>query len=115
MRYVVTAGYVTVETAVPGGRASIDIPRGAMLPDDVPDEQVRVALRLGLIAPLSEPSPEPGPVAAQEVGGPPPKGGAGSGLDAWAAYARANGATPPAGATRDQIQAVLRDAGIRVD
>lgn len=56
--YVVTAGYVTVETAVPGGRASIDIPRGAILPDDVPAETVARALTLGDVAPVDEPEPE---------------------------------------------------------
>lgn len=66
-RYVVTAGYVTAETAVPGGRASVDIPRGALLPEDVPAETVESLLGLGRIeaiaeapAPAVEPVPEPG-------------------------------------------------------
>jgi hypothetical protein len=40
---------VTVETAVPGGRAMVDIERGSVLPDDVPDEQVQTCLALGTI------------------------------------------------------------------
>jgi hypothetical protein len=41
--YVVVAGYVTVPTNV-GGKsiAEIDIPRGAVLPDDVPADLVAV-------------------------------------------------------------------------
>lgn len=53
MGYIVTAGYVTVQTAVPGGRAWIDIPRGSALPDDVPDEERDRLLALGHIAPRS--------------------------------------------------------------
>lgn len=48
--YVVTAGYVTVETSVSGGRARIDIPRGAPLPDDVPAEDVERLVGLGHVA-----------------------------------------------------------------
>lgn len=62
MRYTVVAGYVTVETAVPGGRAQIDIPRGASLPDDVPEEQVAILLRLGDIEATGQEAAEPGPL-----------------------------------------------------
>lgn len=61
MGYVVTAGYVTVETAVPGGRARIDIPAGRPLPDDVPAEDVDRLLGLGHIAELPGDDPEPAP------------------------------------------------------
>lgn len=47
--HVVTAGYVTVITAVEGGRAYVDIPRGAALPADVPQEDVARLLALGHI------------------------------------------------------------------
>lgn len=47
MRYVVTAGFVTAETAVQGGRAAVDIRRGAVLPADVPAETVRLLLARG--------------------------------------------------------------------
>ena len=50
MGYVVTAGYVTVETAVPGGRARIDIPAGQPLPGDVAAEDAERLLALGHIA-----------------------------------------------------------------
>lgn len=59
MTYVVTAGYVTVETVVPGGRARIDTPRGAALPGDVPQEDVDRLLALGHIKPVDEPKPSP--------------------------------------------------------
>ncbi len=51
MGYVVTAGFVTVETAVGGGRAEIDIPRGSPLPADVPAETVSRLLGQQSIAP----------------------------------------------------------------
>jgi hypothetical protein len=60
MRYVVTAGYVSAETAVPGGRATVDIRRGALLPEDVPVETVEALLGLGHIEAVTEkPAPEP--------------------------------------------------------
>ncbi|HEY9475629.1 MAG TPA: histone-like nucleoid-structuring protein Lsr2 [Mycobacteriales bacterium] len=52
--YKVAAGYVTVETAVPGGRAYVDIPRGELLPGDVPDDQVVVLLGRGHLEPVGE-------------------------------------------------------------
>lgn len=56
--YVVTAGYVTVETERPGGgRAAVDIPRGQTLPADVPAEQIEWELRLRTIEPVGEPKP----------------------------------------------------------
>jgi len=109
--YRVTAGYVTVETAVPGGRAQIDIPRGADLPGDVPAEQVDHLLRTGAIEAV-EPAPEP--VAAPPVG-PPPRGGPGSGADAWAAYAHAHGVAVPDGANRDRIQEILVEHNVPVE
>jgi len=49
-KYRVTAGYVTVETEQPGGgRANVDIRRGAILPADVPAEQIATELRLSTI------------------------------------------------------------------
>lgn len=55
-----TAGYVTVETAVPGGRARVDVHRGALLPDDVPAEDVDRCLALGQVEQVeaSEPAPK---------------------------------------------------------
>lgn len=85
MSWVVTAGYVTVETAVSGGRAQVDIPRGAPLPDDVPAEQRARLLELGQVAevtvehvepaepapPVAEPGPADGTIAEvmERVGG----------------------------------------------
>jgi len=48
-QYRVTAGKVTVETAVGPGRALIDIFQGNILPADVPQEQIDTELRLGTI------------------------------------------------------------------
>jgi hypothetical protein len=42
----------------------------------------------------------------------PPKGGAGSGKEAWADYAKANGVDVPDDATRDDIIAALDKAGV---
>jgi hypothetical protein len=55
MAYVVKAGYVSAETKVGPGRAVIDIPRGAELPGDVPDEQVQQFLRLDQIESVDSP------------------------------------------------------------
>ncbi|SBT63931.1 hypothetical protein GA0070622_0899 [Micromonospora sediminicola] len=49
-QYVVTAGYVTVETQVGAGRALVDVPHGAPLPDDVSDEQRQRLLDAGAIS-----------------------------------------------------------------
>ncbi len=68
MEYIVTAGYVTVETAVPGGRARVDISRGARLPDDVPQEDVDRCLTLGQVEAVSQAEPdeqEPAPKRAR--------------------------------------------------
>lgn len=61
MGYVVTAGFVTVETAVPGGRAQVDIPRGAPLPADVPAETVATLLARGDVAAAAKPDEVPVP------------------------------------------------------
>lgn len=42
----------------------------------------------------------------------PPKGGAGSGKDAWAAYAASRGVEVDEDATRDDIVAALESAGV---
>lgn len=70
-RYVVTAGYVTVETALPsGGRAAIDVPRGQLLPADVPQAQIDWELRLRTIEPVAEPKAKPTAIAAEEPAAP---------------------------------------------
>jgi len=62
MAYRVTHGYVTVPTAVDGGVAHVDIRRGSVLPDDVPEEFVSALLERGHIA--KHESDEPAEVAA---------------------------------------------------
>jgi len=73
-RHRVTAGHVTVEAAVPGGRAHVDVFRGELVPLDVPQEQVDTELRLGTIEPVEvddEPQSsdvdEGGPVEPQAI------------------------------------------------
>lgn len=46
---------------------------------------------------------------------PPPKAGRGSSVEAWAAYAAANGVEVPADAKRDDIVAALAAAGVKVE
>lgn len=116
-RHVVAAGYVTVETAVPGGRAQIDIPRGAALPDDVPAEQVAQLAALGHIGPAGEVSAERVDDGDQPPppGSPPPRGGVGSGVEVWVAYAHTHNVVVPEGYTRDQVQALLVEHGVPVE
>jgi hypothetical protein len=49
---------------------------------------------------------------ADSADGPPPRGGAGSGRDAWSAYAAASGVEVDEDATRDDIVAALDAAGV---
>jgi hypothetical protein len=112
MALIVTAGYVTVETAVPGGRANVDIPRGEVLPDDVPDEQRENLLRLGHVEEAGEPTPAAPAEAAQNPATPPPRRGVGSGLDAWTAYAHSFGIPVPEGMKRDELIEQLAERGI---
>lgn len=59
----VTAGYVTVETTIndAGGRAHVDISRGADLPADVPPAEVLALLRRGVIELVDEQDEHEGP------------------------------------------------------
>jgi hypothetical protein len=59
LRHRVTAGHVTVETAVSGGRALIDVFRGELVPLDVPKEQIDWELQLGTIEPTEVDEHEP--------------------------------------------------------
>lgn len=56
MPYRVTAGYVTVEMDVPGGRARQDVRRGNLLPADVSAAEVRTLLERGDIEPVDDES-----------------------------------------------------------
>lgn len=67
--YVVAAGYVTVETAVPGGRARVDIRQGARLPEDVAQEDLDRCVRLGQIKPDDPPEPPAGQDAPDLLAG----------------------------------------------
>lgn len=81
MGYQVTHGYVTVPTAIDGGRAHVDIRRGAVLPGDVPDEFVQALLARGHIA--EHESAEPAESAEQEVGSGEVPGGTAAEVLAW--------------------------------
>jgi hypothetical protein len=77
----------------------------------------------GRLVDAGPPPPPPAAPAAGRPGGdeepgepvPPPKSGAGSGVEAWRAYADAHEVDVPADAKREQIWAALADAGIPVD
>ena len=47
--YEVLSGSATVSTNVGPGRAFVDLPRGAIVPDDVPAEEIETLLRRGHI------------------------------------------------------------------
>lgn len=57
-------------------------------------------------------SDEPEPLDAQDGPKPPPKHGAGSSKEAWAAYAAEHQLVVPDGATREQIIQALDEAGV---
>jgi hypothetical protein len=119
--YVVTAGYVTVETERPGGgRAAIDVPRGQILPGDVSQEQINWELKLRTIEPVGEPKANPAetpdeppaPPAVDEmpsgmsvagtltwVGGNPAR--------AWLALTAEQGATSPRATLIDRLGKLL--------
>lgn len=62
MAYRVVAGRVSAETKVGPGRATIDFVRGSVLPDDVPDEQLRRFLAGGqIVVDGEEPAEAPEP------------------------------------------------------
>lgn len=65
--YIVTAGRVTVLTAVGAGRAYVDVRRGEPLPADVPAVDVDELLRRGAIERLPDAPPVdvPGPVGGE--------------------------------------------------
>lgn len=111
--HVVTAGYVSVETAVPGGRATVDIPAGQVLPADVPAEQVASLLAAGRITPTMPTAPREAVAPASPAA--PPRRGTGSGAAAWAEHAHALGVDIDADATRDQIIDAISAAGHPVD
>jgi hypothetical protein len=108
------------------------------VPDDTPDrldaEQRAEAVKvLANVVAMPEPAPAPKPSptakspaaptppghtagagegpAARPAGAEPPRSGAGSGRDAWAAHAATRGVTVPEGATRDEIIALVDQAG----
>lgn len=84
--------------------------RGFGPDDDVPED---VARQIGAHA--WEDGEHPYPASGSEAGGPPPKAGAGSSVDAWAAYAADQGVEVPEDAKRDEIIAALEAAGKPVE
>jgi hypothetical protein len=90
-------GYVTVAGTIFG-------------PDDkIPAE---LAKRIDNPKVTGSDSPEPEPTPEPERSEIPPKGGAGSGVEAWKAYATSKDVTVADDATRDEIIAALDDVGI---
>jgi hypothetical protein len=64
--YRVTVGFVTVETTVGAGRASVDIQCGDLLPRDVPQEQVDRLLDRGDITVAAPPPDSAEPKSARK-------------------------------------------------
>lgn len=68
MTFRVVTGRVAAETNVGPGRATVDFHRGAVLPDDVPAEQIASFLARGLLESVDgSPEPEPGEVDLSEL------------------------------------------------
>lgn len=84
----VVAGYVTVETAVPGGRARVDVARGCVLPGDVPDDETAALVAAGLVvpAPMDPPGTGEGDAGGSGAEGRPARSAR---KHEWLAYARA--------------------------
>lgn len=105
-RHRVTHGYITVQTAVTSGgsRAYVDVPPGALLPEDVPAAEVESLLRQGRIGLVEEPAPALEPLAR------PAKSA--SKAD-WKAYgiSRGLGEEEAEKATRDELAALFADGG----
>ncbi|MCX4470458.1 hypothetical protein OOK41_09080 [Micromonospora sp. NBC_01655] len=64
--------------------------------------------------PVSAPASAPAGSGSSE-GDPPPKGGAGSGAQAWREYAAANNVEVAADASREDVVAALDAAGVRTE
>jgi hypothetical protein len=77
--------------------------------DDVPDWAAKAITNPNAWA--DKPAKQE-PNGGQAPAGEPPRGGAGSGRDAWAAYAAEKGVTVPDDASRDDIIAALVEAGV---
>lgn len=60
----------------------------------------------------SESQADPKPNENSAAGSPPPKGGAGSGAQAWREYAASKGVVVADDATREDIIAALTEAGV---
>jgi hypothetical protein len=55
-QYRVTGAYVTLKTATPAGPRMIGFQFGAIVPADVPQDQIDHHLRVRLIAPIDAPA-----------------------------------------------------------
>ena len=111
MAYRVLAGMVSAETKVQGeSRAVVDFLRGAVLPDDVPAEQVESFLARGLVEgvdaypepesePELEPEPEPDEVDLSELD-----------KDALLALADERGITVDRRLGEDKLRAAIQEA-----
>jgi len=105
MAYRVLAGMVSAETKVQGeSRAVVDFLRGAVLPDDVPAEQIESFLARGLIeagdgSPEPQPEPEPDGVDLSELD-----------KDALLALADERGITVDRRLGEDKLRAAIQEA-----
>lgn len=109
------SGQVLIERSLVGDDGLVELRHPTL-----PGQPIRVfpagvaARMLAGWAPAAPEQPAAKEQAEPEIA-PPPKGGAGSGVEAWAAYAARRGVEVPDGATREQIQSLLRDAGVPVE
>lgn len=94
MAYRVTGAFVQVTSAGPTGTQKIALYQGAILPGDVPAEEIRHHLSVGMIEQVGD---DEGPVG-EPLLAPPPPGTVPTGFPAGTAGDPANG-TPPAAVT----------------
>jgi hypothetical protein len=97
---------------------------------DMSDEQAAAwadGVRGRVVEPVPPPAPATPPADTADSGVdeppvdetpadpvPPPRSGAGSGVEAWRAYAAAHEVEVPADAKREQIWVILADAGVDI-
>jgi predicted component of type VI protein secretion system len=82
---------------------------------DYDEGTARFLVQRGFATPTASPTVSQAAPAEQERAELPPQSGRGSGRDAWAAYARANGVTVDDEDGRDEIIAACEDAGVPVE
>lgn len=119
------AGLASFVHVVDPDGAAVALGPGQAVPEWALPQITNPKAWVGGRVPTARPTPEAKPNAQQPEGTsppapdavkPPPRGGAGSGRDPWAVYARAAGHDSIAElATRDEILTALQAAGVPVE